>query len=116
MKLPIFILPLIILISSCATSGLQIPPTSRSQTIAKGVLYRDVTGLISRLESAWGSNCATPVVTKVIAVNPPNLSGKKPEAMEHWHIDRCGKEIIYAVMYHSDPRGGTHIGLSKIKG
>ena len=115
-KRSIFLLLVAFLFTSCVTSGVKVTPAAKSQTVAEGVLYRDVMRLITTFESALGGECLTPTVTKVVAVRPPDLGGRKPEVMEHWYVDRCGKQVVYAIMYHPDAQGGTHLAISKIKG
>ena len=91
-------------------------PAAKQQTLAKGLLNRDVLNTISFTESAWGGGCASPTVTKVVTVTSPrSSSGSVISAKEHWFVDRCGREVVYEVKYDESSGSGTAIGVKLIK-
>jgi len=88
------------MLASCGTSGVTMTPEAKRQTIAQGVLNRDVLNTMSLSESAWGRGCSSPRVTGVALFSPPKQDKQSvTKATEKWTIDRCGSTVQYRVEY-----------------
>lgn len=116
MKSTLISIASLFLLASCSSSGLLVPSAVKKQTVAQGAVYRDVTSIMTMTEAAWGKGCETSKVIKIVDKDHKEANNPKVTALEHWHLDRCGKPVVYAVSYYSDPNGGTTISLRKIKG
>ena len=104
------------MLASCGTSGVTMTPEAKRQTIAQGVLNRDVLNIVSLSESAWGQGCSSPRVTGVTLVSPPKQDNKSiTKATETWAIDRCGTTVRYRIDYAETPGMGTDISVKLIK-
>jgi hypothetical protein len=109
-----------LLLSGCATGGLNISSAAAKQTFAKGTLRNDVLRGLAITESAWGQGCSSPTVTRIETVAAPSRDDlrkgelKEGRFREHWYIDRCGKEVIYEIEYIPDGRSGTYFGMKMI--
>ena len=106
----------IAMLASCGTSGVTMSPEAKRQTIAQGVLNRDVLNTMSLSESAWGRGCSSPRVTALRLVSPPKQDKQSiTKAIETWTVDRCGTAVQYRVEFAETPGMGTQIGVKLIK-
>jgi hypothetical protein len=91
-------------------------PDAQRQTIAQGVLNRDVLKTINLSESAWGQGCSTAKVTKVTLVSAPKPDTQSViKATENWVLDRCGTPVSYRIDYAETPGKGTMIDVKLMK-
>jgi len=85
-------------------------PAMPGETFADRSLQRDTLRTIMQAEKEAAPDCASPKVVDTKIVDDARAKGKWSE---RWIVDRCGKQVEYAVRYQSDPSGGTNVAVDR---
>ena len=97
------------------TTGLQISPETKKESIAQGILQKDVVGMLHIVSHAANPNCQTKTVTSIKLKEEPKEESKGViRAKEIWTVDLCGTPTRFEIEFYETPGRGTTFGIKQI--
>lgn len=103
------------LLAGCATTGLQMSSNAKKESIAQGVLQRDVVGMLHIVSHASNPDCQMKTVTSVqLKEEPKEGNDGVIRAKEIWTVDLCGVPTRFEIEFYETPGQGTTFGIKML--
>ena len=109
------IIPIVIALASCSTSGIRMSRTAEQQSLSSGALSERVQTKIALTETQQKGSCRSPIIHRVVLQSSARGgSGSIIAAREDWIINRCGRDVVYQVDYYGPLGEATNIHVKQI--
>lgn len=115
MKL-LLLLPLVLSLASCSTSGIRMTRDAQQQSLSDDILNQSIRDKIASKEQSSNNTCTSLVIRKASLISSARgVSGNLITAREHWHIEGCGRTMIYQIDYYGPISENTYTDVKLMR-